>query len=115
MVDVGDPAVVEAQRNKEELLAFARDEAFRALLRTYGGRAWAWDMLAEARIYRDDVFQGAETEMTSFNLGKRSMGLRLLAQVMAAAPDQFLVMQREAMQREEENTKGDKEETNAPD
>lgn len=60
-------------------------------------RAFVWDVLSKAGIYRQSYVPGSDA--TAFNEGQRSIGLWIYADLETHCPEQFLLMQREAVQR----------------
>lgn len=62
----------------------------RWLMEQKRGRRVVWRILEEAGIYRS-VFHTSGSVM-AFNEGQRNAGLRLLDQVMRAAPQQYMTM-----------------------
>lgn len=82
------------ERSKKELRGRDRELAdIRAVLSTHHGRRFFWRYLAECGVFRTS-FTGNST--TFFNEGKRDIGLRLMADLMEAAPEQYMVMQKES-------------------
>jgi hypothetical protein len=70
-------------------------------LSTYDGREFVWRELERHGIYREI---GGTTDAVFTALGRRSAGLELLADVMSH-PQQYLLMQNEAMVRAERESK----------
>lgn len=92
--DSSDPEQVEkrtieaARREKERLDVVA------ALMASPQGRAWVWSELVAASIF-STTFVSGDPHASAFAEGGRNAGLRLLAQVMRAAPEQYPVMAKE--------------------
>jgi hypothetical protein len=59
------------------------------------GRRLVHKMLAEARCFHT-TFADGDPHKTSFNEGKRSLGLWLLSQVIQQTPEQYALMMKEA-------------------
>lgn len=59
------------------------------------GRRLIWSWLEWGGVYR--LSYSGSSEQTAFNEGNRNFGLMLLRSVMEHAPDQYAVMQSEAM------------------
>lgn len=70
------------------------------VLATREGRRHTWRQLSDCGVFRSS-FTGNST--TFFNEGRRDVGLRLLADVMEARPDAFLLMQQEAKHEDSSN------------
>lgn len=66
----------------------------RTVLGTPQGRRFYWRTLGECGIYRTS-YTGSSNS-TCFNEGKREIGLRLMADLMEAAPEKYILMQQEA-------------------
>jgi hypothetical protein len=61
---------------------------------TIPGRAWVWGLLEACHVFATS--HTANALNTAFAEGERNIGLRILNDVMAACPDQYVVMTREA-------------------
>lgn len=93
--DVGDKRVVEA-RNRDMV---RRDRRIRAtlagMLTNRDVREWLWDHLTACNVYQQSFVQG-EPDSTAFNEGKRSIGNRLIAAIVAADPASYVTMMKES-------------------
>lgn len=69
------------------------------------GRRWMWRRLQELGVYRLSYTFGSDFAATSFNEGRRSVGLSLLAQISQHCPERFNEMQKEAKQNERRPSK----------
>lgn len=69
-------------------------EFITGLMGTIPGRAWVWSILESCHIFATS--HTANALNTAFYEGERNIGLRILNDVMAACPDQYVVMTREA-------------------
>lgn len=65
----------------------------RKVLNLPEGRRVLWRLLSEAGVFRSSFTGDSET---FFNEGKRSIGLTFMGDILAAQPESFTVMQREA-------------------
>lgn len=94
-------------------LSEAKDRDLRDVLAIPGGRRFLWDQMGESGVFHESFTSNAN--QTAFNEGKRSRGLKLLADILRIEPDRFLQMQKEqaslAKQRNVERKQ--KEESNA--
>lgn len=70
-----------------------------AQMSTEAGRRMAHRLLERAGVFRQTF--SVDPYITAFNEGQRSQGLSVLADIMAACPQQYLVMTAEAKQLEE--------------
>ena len=59
------------------------------------GRRLIWRVLTEGKVFHDGYVHGDGGFGTTFNSGRRSVGVWLLAEVMEAKPDLFMQMQKE--------------------
>lgn len=91
--NAADADQVKGRRKQEKLTQVQHDNDTRAVMSTREGRRYVWGLLGDAGVYRTS-FTGNAT--TYFNEGKRDIGLRVLADITRACPEQYLVMQSEA-------------------
>ena len=80
MTDLGNQRDVEKRNKAAKAAAAPVDEAVRWLMGDERGRAFVWDQLGRAGVFRSSM--GATPELTAFNEGKRITGLALLDDVM---------------------------------
>lgn len=98
--NAADPEQVKQAAQKEKT-GRARDlNDLRAVLAMREGRRYTWRQLSDCGVFRSS-FTGNST--TFFNEGRRDVGLRLLADVMEAQPEAFLLMQQEAKHEDSSN------------
>jgi hypothetical protein len=96
--DTGDESAVNkarieagrAQREAQNFLA--------AVMDTAPGRAWIYRHLADCNIWMQTFLMGSP-DGTAFNEGRRSVGLRLLDDIMTCAPERYMTMIAEAAQK----------------
>lgn len=91
--DAGDESAVKVRRGRARLVDDQALEDLRALLREKQGRRFLWGLLARCDIYHQS-FSG-DVNWSLFNEGKRSVGLRLLKDIIAAAPGDYALMVKE--------------------
>ena len=72
----------------------ARLEMTRTLMSTTTGRQWMYELLNDCHVFISS-FNPSAPDM-AFAEGKRLIGLRLFNEVTEAAPDQYVMMMREA-------------------
>jgi hypothetical protein len=92
--DASDPAQVADRKTAAGRRAKAFKDVVTGLMATASGRAWMCDLLEQCHIFQTS-FAGDSMRL-AFNEGERNVGLRLLAQVMAASPDAWVLMMKEA-------------------
>lgn len=86
----------EQVRSAEELhllRTHVEAEMLREVLKTFAGRHVLFSILAKAEIY-GDVMSSDVAETNRF-LGRRSVGLEVLTEVLTARPDVYIIMQKE--------------------
>ena len=74
----------------EETLQIRDEQDLKKLLRQKEGLRFIWRQLCAAGIFRPSF--STDALVMSHNEGKRNLGLRLLAEVMAIDPDAYLKM-----------------------
>lgn len=95
--------VTTAKRKERDANEIASDNR-RAVLSTYEGRQFWWDLMGECGIFASTVTHtgtGALDPLAmAVNEGQRNAGLRLMQHALRDAPDLYLQMQSESIQRE---------------
>lgn len=99
--DQDETAAAEAAARKSERRA--RD-VLRLVMMKPDGRAWLWEFLTETYCF-EEPFVAGEPDTTARNLGRQTVGKRLMLQAMAASTDLYLTMMREAREVEEAERK----------
>lgn len=89
--DASDPKQVNNARKKSSKKLADRLRVVEALMQHPEGRRWIYEMLQWCHIYGNPVVSN-DTHGTYFNLGQENVGKRLLADVVTAAPDNYLKM-----------------------
>ena len=93
--DAADPESVNKAKKKAGRNRRARLEFVATIMRDREGRRWAHEFLQVGHVFASSFVQG-DPHATSFREGERNMAQRLLADIVAAAPEQWLVMMSEA-------------------
>lgn len=96
--DTSDREAVNTARKKDARWRRERLEVVAGLMDLKQGRAWMYALLDVCHIYQSPFYQG-DPHNTSFRCGEHNIGLRLLADVQAAAPKQYIQMIEEAAGR----------------
>lgn len=96
--DTSDPAAVNKARKKSARSDKSRHDVVASLMGIKEGRAWMYGQLEGCHVFSTSFVQG-DAHATSFKCGEHNQGLRLLADVMASAPDQYVAMCKEAQGR----------------
>ena len=95
--NAGDPV---QSKKAGELEKFARDRrlnGWRFLLSTPLGRELAWSLLADCHVFRTVM---ATSPFIFANAGRHDWGLQMMDEMIEADEDLYLVMQKEAMNRQ---------------
>ena len=96
--NAGDPKQV---KRGDELEKFARQRrlnGWRYLLATALGRELAWNLLKDCNVFVSIVAQSSVVIYA--NAGRHDWGLQMMAEMIEASEDHYLLMQKEAMARD---------------
>ena len=89
--DTSDPAVVNNARKKAGRQKREELSVVGALMETRQGRGWLYGMLERTHIFQPSFVPG-DTHQTAFREGERNVGLMILADIQASAPQLYTVM-----------------------
>lgn len=92
--DPSDPDQVNLRRRKAGREAKEKTDFLAEVMARKEGRKWIWSLLSAAHVFSSSV-EPNDPHMTYFREGERNGGLRILADVMRAAPDMYVLMQEE--------------------
>ena len=92
--NLGEAEAVQERKSKSKLKQRDRDDFLKAVMNTPEGRSWIWDMLSICGVYQNPFTPDAAA--TAFRCGEMNIGQQLLADVVRAAPDLYITMQKEA-------------------
>jgi len=92
--DAFDPVQVNKARQKAARANRARQEVVAGLMSTKAGRLWIFDTLVGCHIFTPSFVQG-DPGASAFRDGERNVGLKLMADIMASAPDLWVKMNKE--------------------
>jgi hypothetical protein len=81
----------------------ARLEFVFSMMATISGRTWAYDLLVRCHIFQNPFTPDALA--TAFGCGEMNIGQAVLADIMQACPDQYVIMMREANVRHISNNR----------
>ena len=91
--DLGNPEHVQA-RNREVKLARVEATAdLKLILGTSSGRRWMWNHISSLGPFRTPF--GADPYLSYFAGGRQNVALALIAEINAASPDLYSLMQKE--------------------
>jgi hypothetical protein len=99
--NAADEAQVTQRKRKDERVRDIELADIKQLMDSVQGRRFVWRLLDRTGVFRTS-FTGNST--TFFNEGMRNIGLIVLADVMAACADQYVVMMNES--KEDTRTNG---------
>lgn len=92
--NAADPKQVNNARKKASRQRSERLRVINALMQHVDGRKWVYELLARCHIYSNPFVPG-QPDTTAHNCGEKNIGLMILADVLAAAPDEYLQMCKE--------------------
>jgi hypothetical protein len=97
-LDLTDPKVVKALEKAAEAAAQQDGVTLANLVKTQAGRTFVWNKLTNSHVFTS-IINDNPIRM-AFNEGRRDAGLELLGQIMKNCPDEFILMMREANERD---------------
>lgn len=100
--NAADRKSIRAAEKAARLRERERAEVVTSIMSTRAGRSWLWDRLSETSIF-STTHVAADPLGSAFQEGRRSVGLSLLADIMAHCPDQFINAMREHNERHQHN------------
>lgn len=92
--NTADPQEVNKQRKKYARKRSDRLRFIEAAMSHEEGRAWFYDTLVFCQIFQNPY--DTDPYKTAFLCGQRNVGLRILADIQDAAPDEYLKMIKES-------------------
>lgn len=98
MANASDRKEIRRLEKAAKLAELQRREVITQVMVSLPGRAWMWDVLSACSIF-STTHVPADALASSFQEGRRSVGLSLLADIMAHCPDQFIQAMREQNER----------------
>lgn len=96
MENAADQAGIDRKKSRRDEVDAARKTVIRTLMSQRMGRLYVWDELSLANVFSQTLQFGRDGYAgTAFAEGRRSLGLRLLADVTRLCPEEYLLMTRE--------------------
>lgn len=92
--NAADPKAINRRKQRSKQRQGEEDKFIRGLLSSAEGRTWYWKQLVACHIF-EASWRGDGTDSMVFREGERNIGNRLLAQLMRASPDSFILMMQE--------------------
>lgn len=98
--DANDPeAIAEAER-QARILKSKKLRVVESIMSSEDGRAWMFDILGlDCHVFSENQMRDTQERNGRFE-GERGVGLRLLDQIMIAAPEMFWQMRKESLDRQ---------------
>ena len=93
--DASDPDQVNKRKSEVGRRQKADDDVIIALLGNGDGRSWMWRLLERCHVL-SQPFDPESDRITAFRLGEMNICQMLLADVLRAAPDSYLLMAKES-------------------
>ena len=87
----------EAKLDESNRLAYTR-----RIMSDQPGRKWMHDLLVRCHIFQT-AFAAGQPDTTAFRLGEQNTGLQIFADVIAAAPSDYVLMMNEASIKDQVN------------
>lgn len=98
--NTADEGQVQDLSQKEKFRRDREANDMRSLLATIEGRRFLWRLMEKCGVYRESFTGSSET---FFLEGKRSIGLFVIAEIIDAEPDAYLLMIKENRKGDEDN------------
>ena len=92
--DPSDEEQVEARGKQRKWTQAQQDLWLSDQLKRYEGRRYFWGLLSDMGVFNNPFHQS--NAQTAFNCGMQNAGQRVLADITRAAPEQYVIMMREA-------------------
>lgn len=98
--DAYDPEAIEEATKAEARLKAKKLRVVESIMDNEDGRAWMHDFLGvNCHVFSENTMRDTPERNGRFE-GERAVGLRVLSEVMSAAPEMFWKMRTEAVERE---------------
>jgi hypothetical protein len=97
--DANDPSAIEAAEKNNARIKAKKLRVVEAIMSSEDGRAWMFDLLGtNCHVFADNPMRDTPERNGRYE-GERAVGLRLLDEIMTAAPEQFWLMRMEHLER----------------
>ena len=93
MNDESQARVLAKAQREARVREFERKVVLRSVMSVKAGREWMFNLLGECGVYRTPFAN--DRSATDFNCGQQNIGLRLVASLVEACPDDYLRMMKE--------------------
>lgn len=91
MDNVADFSQIKEKKNKEKIVEYTDSSDFKFLVSRPEGRRFLWKYLSFAGVFEQSANPHSGS-MTYFNEGRRSVGLKILAEIQAYSPQTLVDM-----------------------
>src|SRR5258707_10598867 len=98
--DGSDRKQVRAREKELKIVEGNRLAYAKRLMSDAPGRKWMYDLLMRCHIWQTP-FAAGQIDTTAFRLGEQNLGLQVFADVMSAAPQEYVLMMQEASTKEQ--------------
>ena len=98
--DPSDPEQVDQAEQAAGLRTQEQFRAVHAVLSTYEGREFVWMLMQKTQVGQS-AFAGEAPMTTAYNLALRDVGEWARDWVFTVAPERYMIMEREALEREQ--------------
>lgn len=92
--DASDERQIKDKADKQAIRERQTRQVIADLLSTPAGRNWMWSVLSDCNVF-SQTFVPQEADTTAFNEGIRSVGNKLIAQIMQTDPTLYVTMMTE--------------------
>jgi hypothetical protein len=97
MDNAADRKAIRAKEKQAAITEASRQSVLHTVMSTVEGRTFIWDFLGSCHVFSTTFTGDALT--SAFAEGERNVGQRLLSDIMAVCPDQYIQAMREANER----------------
>jgi hypothetical protein len=113
MYNAGNRKDIRRGEKDAKLADQQRKEIVTQIMQTMPGRRWMLEKLEECHVFRTSFNRDSST--MAFMEGQRDIGLKLLNDIMASCPDEYLLMMRESNERRSASERAREQDSNGRD
>ena len=111
--NAGERKDIRAAEKAASVTTRQRREVIGGIMSVAPGRAWVHQILTDCHIFANPF--STDPMITAFACGEMNVGQKLLVDIMAMCPDQYIQMQREANERSAAGERGRSQNRNGGD
>lgn len=97
--NAGNKEHVNKRRAKEGRQLRQKLDYMKTIMSTSQGREWIYNLLEICKVFNSPIVMG-DTHFTYHNIGEQNIGKKLLQDINQAAPDEYIIMMKEARERQ---------------